>query len=407
MALIALKQPAAWDSVPAGLIASGDTIALGPGAGGWDANSLDMTVLPSSPWASSGGQLASVIDGKLLEINDTSNADLRFFTLPSPAWNEDLSVGLTAYFKIRECVNSGGTFGVSVGFRDGSRQYDFKFLEDGRLQIVASSTVTYDTCQYEYHELFLSVNAGVASVWIWNTITKIWDVVATGLNTLASGSDNLIFGSRQTSGFGRGFYDFINWKSVIESTPFRTDSPIAEMGVIAVANEITAWPVVSGLLGQKYDIGAGFVQPGTGSDAEMASALIGLSPATLNYRVPFASDGVTPASLDINGGVIACIGGACDYAPAGDLRLGVTQDSGSIVGTLIVPPTGDVIEGIQTDDTVGTYKEVPENKAEFDFDYGADGTEFTGTLSPFQATYELPQEVIIEDEEFVIFEGCD
>jgi hypothetical protein len=39
-----------------------------------------------------------------------------------------------------------------------------------------------------------------------------------------------------------------------------------------------------------------------------------------------------------------------------------------------------------------------------DIDY-AEGT-LTGTLSPFSCTYELPQEVIIEDEEIII-EGCD
>jgi hypothetical protein len=36
----------------------------------------------------------------------------------------------------------------------------------------------------------------------------------------------------------------------------------------------------------------------------------------------------------------------------------------------------------------------------------AEGT-LTGTLAPFSASYELPQEVILEDEEFVIYEGCE
>lgn len=33
--------------------------------------------------------------------------------------------------------------------------------------------------------------------------------------------------------------------------------------------------------------------------------------------------------------------------------------------------------------------------------------EFTGTLSQTRAIYELPQEVILEDAEIIIFEGCE
>ena len=41
-----------------------------------------------------------------------------------------------------------------------------------------------------------------------------------------------------------------------------------------------------------------------------------------------------------------------------------------------------------------------------DEQYGSLGTEFTGTLEPTQASYELPQEIIFEDEEIVIIEEC-
>ena len=35
-----------------------------------------------------------------------------------------------------------------------------------------------------------------------------------------------------------------------------------------------------------------------------------------------------------------------------------------------------------------------------------DNGNLTGTLVPLQASYELPQEIILEDEEIIIFEGC-
>ena len=74
-----------------------------------------------------------------------------------------------------------------------------------------------------------------------------------------------------------------------------------------------------------------------------------------------------------------------------------------------LPAIGEVTEGTVYDfgNLTGTYKEVPEAKAELDFDYGAGGIEFTGTLAPFTANYELPQEIIFEDPEIIILEGCE
>lgn len=98
---------------------------------------------------------------------------------------------------------------------------------------------------------------------------------------------------------------------------------------------------------------------------------------------------------------------ACDYPIEADVRLGVDYDSANLTGTAAIPGADDVRDGVATDATVGNYEPAPEANVLIDFDYGANGTEFKGTLSPFAATYELPQEVITEDEEFVIFEGCE
>jgi hypothetical protein len=115
----------------------------------------------------------------------------------------------------------------------------------------------------------------------------------------------------------------------------------AIMGFIAVGSIIDQLPIIETIdagasIVWSYDIGAGWITPGGGTLAELNAALVGTSPATLNLRARFSSDAalLAGALFDINGGVIAC--------PAG-----------------------------------------------------------------FQATYELPQEIIVDDEEFVILEGCD
>ncbi len=75
------------------------------------------------------------------------------------------------------------------------------------------------------------------------------------------------------------------------------------------------------------------------------------------YDNPFtaASNG-----LDV-GAVQTAAGGSCDYPAVGDVRDGVTFDTGGQTGTLELPAEATVQSGVQ---------------------YGEDGTEFTGTYSP-------------------------
>lgn len=75
-----------------------------------------------------------------------------------------------------------------------------------------------------------------------------------------------------------------------------------------------------------------------------------------------------------------------DNPSESDVRSGVVYDNGNLTGDYVPAAEAVVLAGEQ---------------------YGSLGTEFTGTLFPFQAAYNLPQEIILEDSEILIFEGCD
>jgi hypothetical protein len=148
------------------------------------------------------------------------------------------------------------------------------------------------------------------------------------------------------------------------------------------------------------------------TQAQLSTAIAGQTitnhTESLILMVQFPSDGTQAADISGFGSYVEDTGtSVCDYPAIADVRLGIVYDNSTKTGTLAVPPPGKVIKDIPTDNTVGTYLQVAEEDVEKDVQWGADGTEFTGTLAVFTATYELPQEVIIEDEEIIIIEGCD
>lgn len=86
------------------------------------------------------------------------------------------------------------------------------------------------------------------------------------------------------------------------------------------------------------------------------------------------------------------------------LSIIAAENPGTALSILGTSTTAD-IEVMPTE--LAPYNE--DQPAESDVRIGVDYAEgtLTGTLSPFTATYELPQEVIIEDEEIIIIEGCE
>ena len=95
----------------------------------------------------------------------------------------------------------------------------------------------------------------------------------------------------------------------------------------------------------------------------------------------------------------------CDFPAETDVRLNVDYDNANLTGTAAIPGANDVRENVPTDDTVGNYVPAQEGNHALGDSYGSNGTEFTGTkaLTPFN----LPVEVILEDSEILVFEGCE
>ena len=169
---------------------------------------------------------------------------------------------------------------------------------------------------------------------------------------------------------------------------------------------------------------------------------------SLRIVVIFVSDGTQKTAVGVSGSVTYSIVLVCDYPAEADVRDGVDYDSANLTGAAAIPGASDVRLGVDTDATTGTAA-IPgaaDTRLGIDVDattgtaaipgsndvrspvptdattgnyvpadiavvledekYGSLGTEFTGTLVPFKASYELPQEVILEDEEIIIIQEC-
>lgn len=77
-------------------------------------------------------------------------------------------------------------------------------------------------------------------------------------------------------------------------------------------------------------------------------------------------------------------GVTCDYPMVGNVRLGTNYADGTMIGTLLVPPTSEVVAGYNYGaagtEYTGNVSLPPESKVLLDYEYGANGTQFTGTL---------------------------
>ncbi len=307
MALI--KAPAANTlTLATGLEVVNNAIRLQVGAGGWDANSLEMGALPTAPWVDTQGggviPTASVIEGRYVRItdNNTGPGSTRTYNL---AWGESLAAGVTLYIKMRgPSANPYDSATVILG--DASNFYQIRQRNDALLELLAGTNPTNEVIKYPWNEIFITINANSLTYWIWNPVTEIWDVLQTGIASFAAASNFLAFGAGGSSSTGDGLWDFIRFKTAIEATPFRTTGLVAEwasaLTVGANIDQIDlAETVSSGAnIRHQYDIGSGY----NGSWLTLAalqSALVDTSPATLRLKHQFNSDGLAQALLDFDG----------------------------------------------------------------------------------------------------------
>lgn len=112
--------------------------------------------------------------------------------------------------------------------------------------------------------------------------------------------------------------------------------------------------------------------------------------------IPAASD--TRLGTAVDAGV-----GTAAIPAAADVRLTVPVDA--TTGTAAIPGPNDTRLNVPTDDTVGNYVPADEDSHLLGDQYGSLGTEFTGTKALTQ--FGLPVDVILEDSEILVFEGCD
>ena len=132
-------------------------------------------------------------------------------------------------------------------------------------------------------------------------------------------------------------------------------------------------------------------------------------PGASDVRDGVAVDATTgtaaiPGAPDVRDGVDtdATTGTLIVPSPS-DVRLAVPTDD--TIGTAAIPVASDVRLNVPTDDTVGNYVPADKDKHQLGDSYGSLGTEFTGTKA--LTSFQLPVDVILEDEEILIFEGCD
>lgn len=69
-----------------------------------------------------------------------------------------------------------------------------------------------------------------------------------------------------------------------------------------------------------------------------------------------------------------------DYPADSDVRLGTVYAEGQHTGTVVIPNADNVLNDIEVDHTVGNFVYPPEENIEKKFKYGANGTQFTGSL---------------------------
>jgi hypothetical protein len=166
--------------------------------------------------------------------------------------------------------------------------------------------------------------------------------------------------------------------NILESTilvPFPTSSPVATMGEINPNATWTNNPFEETLeagatIGYAYNLNrAGFT--GNMSLAAMHAALSAAGTITyLDIRLTFNSSGSAQAIVNLRSRVFGAV--VDDYPAVGNVRDGIDYFNGALTGVLELPEEDEVLTGVG---------------------YGANGSEFLGTLDP-ATVFTLPLQVV-------------
>lgn len=307
MSIIKIKQPFDWDTLPQGLEASGDILGLAVGGGGMDVSAI-TGALPEAPWSKNGGLSPyTIYDGHCLVLDDDSNVDHLYYEIP---WTADLgsagSGGCSCHLHLNSRNNYNPWENCKVVWDDGIDRFFLEFRTGGTFHDNAG-LISGD--HILPMELYVSIRGGVMESYQFNPWTRQWALKRTTSAT-AGLADHIAFGSFDDVTAGYGHFFFLRHKEAYHATPLSAASPVAVMGEITgdgvpIEQVPITESVVSGAsVSYRYDLNrAGWSAART--LAELTAELVGQPLYYLDLEATFISDGLSTASLDINGGVIA------------------------------------------------------------------------------------------------------
>jgi hypothetical protein len=211
--------------------------------------------------------------------------------------------------------------------------------------------------------------------------------IAAFLGTLAGGSVNAVTATVKQEGGGTGYP---SEDVVLNNVTYGANDEFVGQYVEAQVSEVRA--------GVQY--GAGGTEL-TGTCAVPAAANVRFGTAvgatTGTCKVPAAADVrsgintdvagvgtiVVPAASNVRFGTSVDTGtGTCRVPAAADVRLGVAVDVSPGAGTCAVPSASRVLSGVSVDASVGTVTQPTANQVLAGVSFGADGNQYTGTLTP-------------------------
>ena len=428
MAIVKLKAPSAWDSIPAGLADSSDVIALDRIEDNFDDGAIDPALIGTV--VSGNGE---VVETRGLVTHAPANAD-------AAIWYDKNGLN-------RADVDS---YSIAARITADSAQHRFLFLQQSAIAPIVASNVVVTTklaiqvLKLTGADFTISYKDDVGVDFFW-TGGPNWQAVFAPFGTHSEA--DLYEATLESDGIRwrinfRNLSDnstvaltaWVNWADTHNDgvNPFwlgagesMTDA-YAGVGVFQYYHRLYPLGPLTAIMGEvagdgaiieqipitesvetgatsryKYNLnGAGLSAENT--LAELKANLVGQAMTTLDLQWIVTSDGEAAASFDMNGGVL----GGADYPIITDVRLGTVYNNGNLTGAAAIPGASDVRVAVPVDATVGDYVPAGVDVVLEDEQYGSLGTEFTGTLEPTQASYELPQEIIFEDEEIVIIEEC-
>ena len=335
MPRVLLADPSLWDSIPAGLQASGDVLSLDNLVVSdlFEDASLDPALWGTYLVQGSGSASITEAGGKVSVITTADSSVAMFY------YKQILSPRASNKWRVRFKVSSPNFFIMALALLQeagtptpgGTNAKSVSALEIDSTGQISASVWLQNTLRYYWNGIWQTAWSGVDGVSADEQRVVEYENDGTSLfmriynadcseclfsrsaawSVLKDESDNLYvyLGDPYTT-IQHGQLDVHEF---FHYGPYPTGLA-ASMGPINVGAVIEHIPIIENTeagasITWRYDRdGAGFVTPGTGTLAELKAEAEGVYFNTLDLEATFTSDGKAGASFDINGGVLAGYG---------------------------------------------------------------------------------------------------